>query len=266
MLVQSILTIRLAVARRKNTIQLKDGGVTVTRKRKDKVNSGFSDGFILVVPDVIKNARKISLLQLGVYFNVANFLIVFGCRVNADIGIAGILLTPIVTCEINRFNDGLRIITIRFGYSSNFFDKRIKTGCTDGGCKSYSLVGIVLPCDSVLIEIKCDCTLKIRKIEVLGIRLLEAIVISKGIRCGWMGSGCPFIVIRVNFDIEEGARGIFFNTEVVRTCGISVIPIAGILRRLRRGRVIIVIGKYSLQGTTQGRYLTGGVPPVRFSM
>ena len=26
------------------------------------------------------------------------------------------------------------------------------------------------------------------------------------------------------------------------------------------------IKKYSLQGTTQGRYLTGGVPPVRFSM
>ena len=24
--------------------------------------------------------------------------------------------------------------------------------------------------------------------------------------------------------------------------------------------------KYSLQGTTKGRYLTGGVPPVRFSM
>ena len=24
--------------------------------------------------------------------------------------------------------------------------------------------------------------------------------------------------------------------------------------------------KYSLQGTTQGRHLTGGVPPVRFSM
>ena len=28
----------------------------------------------------------------------------------------------------------------------------------------------------------------------------------------------------------------------------------------------IRIPKYSLQGTTQGRYLTGGVPPVRFSM
>ena len=29
---------------------------------------------------------------------------------------------------------------------------------------------------------------------------------------------------------------------------------------------ILSVGKYSLQGTTQGRYLTGGVPPVRFSM
>ena len=30
--------------------------------------------------------------------------------------------------------------------------------------------------------------------------------------------------------------------------------------------VIYNLPKYSLQGTTQGRYLTGGVPPVRFSM
>ena len=29
---------------------------------------------------------------------------------------------------------------------------------------------------------------------------------------------------------------------------------------------ILTEAKYSLQGTTQGRYLTGGVPPVRFSM
>ena len=28
----------------------------------------------------------------------------------------------------------------------------------------------------------------------------------------------------------------------------------------------VMMVKYSLQGTTQGRYLTGGVPPVRFSM
>ena len=31
-------------------------------------------------------------------------------------------------------------------------------------------------------------------------------------------------------------------------------------------RVVSTAVKYSLQGTTQGRYLTGGVPPVRFSM
>ena len=30
--------------------------------------------------------------------------------------------------------------------------------------------------------------------------------------------------------------------------------------------VIKRCAKYSLQGTTQGRYLTGGVSPVRFSM
>lgn len=30
--------------------------------------------------------------------------------------------------------------------------------------------------------------------------------------------------------------------------------------------VIVASIKYSLQGTTQGRYLTGGVLPVRFSM
>ena len=31
-------------------------------------------------------------------------------------------------------------------------------------------------------------------------------------------------------------------------------------------KIISLLIKYSLQGTTQGRYLTGGVPPVRFSM
>ena len=32
------------------------------------------------------------------------------------------------------------------------------------------------------------------------------------------------------------------------------------------GEVVDYFSKYSLQGTTQGRYLTGGVPPIRFSM
>ena len=38
------------------------------------------------------------------------------------------------------------------------------------------------------------------------------------------------------------------------------------LRECNAQIVIYTEGKYSLQGTTQGRYLTGGMPPVRFSM
>ena len=34
----------------------------------------------------------------------------------------------------------------------------------------------------------------------------------------------------------------------------------------RKRKNVKSVIKYSLQGTTQGRYLTGGVPPVRFSM
>ena len=35
---------------------------------------------------------------------------------------------------------------------------------------------------------------------------------------------------------------------------------------LRNQGYLYTVAKYSLQGTTQGRYLTGGVLPVRFSM
>ena len=35
---------------------------------------------------------------------------------------------------------------------------------------------------------------------------------------------------------------------------------------LKFSPAVETVVKYSLQGTTQGRYLTGGVPPVRFSM
>ena len=35
---------------------------------------------------------------------------------------------------------------------------------------------------------------------------------------------------------------------------------------LKFSPVVETVVKYSLQGTTQGRYLTGGVPPIRFSM
>ena len=42
----------------------------------------------------------------------------------------------------------------------------------------------------------------------------------------------------------------------------------GLLKKYnnRYAKNITTNRKYSLQGTTQGRYLTGGVPPVRFSM
>lgn len=39
-----------------------------------------------------------------------------------------------------------------------------------------------------------------------------------------------------------------------------------LLYNIFRYRKVYIKEKYSLQGTTQGRYLTGGVPPVRFSM
>lgn len=42
--------------------------------------------------------------------------------------------------------------------------------------------------------------------------------------------------------------------------------INGITLQMSVMEYIYTDGKYSLQGTTQGRYLTGGVPPVRFSM
>ena len=38
------------------------------------------------------------------------------------------------------------------------------------------------------------------------------------------------------------------------------------LKQFSLNKVLYSTLKYSLQGTTQGRYLTGGVPPVRFSM
>ena len=39
-----------------------------------------------------------------------------------------------------------------------------------------------------------------------------------------------------------------------------------LLHLMDYGDLVFIKAKYSLQGTTQGRYLTGGVPPVRFSM
>ena len=65
---------------------------------------------------------------------------------------------------------------------------------------------------------------------------------------------CPFS-IKSAFSLIPSAETIPINIEMDFKPAIdSGIP------------VINSVVKYSLQGTTQGRYLTGGVPPVRFSM
>ena len=52
----------------------------------------------------------------------------------------------------------------------------------------------------------------------------------------------------------------------ILTIEASGIGIAAIVAQSFDSPVVFAKKKYSLQGTTQGRYLTGGVPPVRFSM
>ena len=42
--------------------------------------------------------------------------------------------------------------------------------------------------------------------------------------------------------------------------------VVGIIGCLNLSKANKIAAKYSLQGTTQGRYLTGGIPLVRFSM
>ena len=51
----------------------------------------------------------------------------------------------------------------------------------------------------------------------------------------------------IDYSINQDAKSIFFTQH-------------------KNNTVVPYHLKYSLQGTTQGRYLTGGVPPVRFSM
>ena len=57
--------------------------------------------------------------------------------------------------------------------------------------------------------------------------------------------------------------------RVIEPCCRNLQVLGGNLRiegDLKQVQLVSVPIKYSLQGTTQSRYLTGGVPPVRFSM
>lgn len=57
--------------------------------------------------------------------------------------------------------------------------------------------------------------------------------------------------------MDGNPESVFSDIDKIKSAGLEVPQVVELLYSLR---------KYSLQGTTQGRYLTGGVPPVRFSM
>ena len=58
--------------------------------------------------------------------------------------------------------------------------------------------------------------------------------------------------------------GLQFKKKEMKTA--FVYYVMPLLAFVITGMVIYLGIKYSLQGTTQSRYLTGGVPPIRFSM
>ena len=61
------------------------------------------------------------------------------------------------------------------------------------------------------------------------------------------------------FPLIWGVFTSFKSETEIKTMGFHMIPVKWVLDNY-------IKVKYSLQGTTQGRYLTGGVPLVRFSM
>ena len=83
------------------------------------------------------------------------------------------------------------------------------------------------------------------------------------IQCSFMGcAGYVVIGDTLVFLSTPSARRATAKTE---TKSLFSNKLYNILHEFRRA-LIYNGSKYSLQGTTQGRYLTGGVPPVRFSM
>ena len=70
----------------------------------------------------------------------------------------------------------------------------------------------------------------------------------------------------IKVDLEEphdfgyGFRKEFWHRGIATEAGKAVVE------QVKKDGLAYITAKYSLQGTTQSRYLTGGVPPVRFSM
>ncbi len=71
------------------------------------------------------------------------------------------------------------------------------------------------------------------------------------------------------FDAEEVVKDIQITKNAhVKSVAVESYDFVSRKQKIRYYLVqlLLLLTKYSLQGTTQGRYLTGGVPPVRFSM
>ena len=71
------------------------------------------------------------------------------------------------------------------------------------------------------------------------------------------------------FDAEEVVKDIQITENAhVKSVAVESYDFVSRKQKIRYYLVqlLLLLTKYSLQGTTQGRYLTGGVPPVRFSM
>lgn len=71
------------------------------------------------------------------------------------------------------------------------------------------------------------------------------------------------------FDAEEVVKDIQITKNAhVKSVAVESYDFVSRKQKIRYYLVqlLLLLTKYSLQGTTQSRYLTGGVPPVRFSM
>lgn len=94
---------------------------------------------------------------------------------------------------------------------------------------------------------------------------LKKRIVFGSVYCGLI----PLLAIALHFCVGETLSSGF---TLGFACGIAAVSLVFVIQSARalcsdeKLRKMYIAEKYSLQGTTQGRYLTGGVPPVRFSM
>lgn len=76
-----------------------------------------------------------------------------------------------------------------------------------------------------------------------------------------------FLIIITIISLFHILTSVFLKGISLAICSLLTVFIINQLYKSKQYvKIVLTIGKYSLQETTQGKYLTGGVPPVRFSM